>query len=46
MYLEAVPETTPLALRANVEHDCVLPDSVVIVTVGDLNVPHVGRTSA
>jgi KUP system potassium uptake protein len=41
IFLDANPETTPLALRANVEHNCVLHDSVVIVTVLTLNVPHV-----
>jgi KUP system potassium uptake protein len=40
IFLDANPETTPLALRANVEHNCVLHDSVVIVTVVTLNVPH------
>src|SRR5512132_996460 len=41
IFLDANPETTPLALRANVEHNCVLHDSVVIVTVVTLNVPYV-----
>ena len=41
IFLDANPETTPLALRANVEHNCVLHESVVIVTVQTLNVPHV-----
>jgi KUP system potassium uptake protein len=41
IFLDANPETTPLALRANVEHNCVLHDSVVIVTVVTVNVPHV-----
>jgi KUP system potassium uptake protein len=41
IFLDANPETTPLALRANVEHNCVLHHSVVIVTVVTLNVPHV-----
>jgi KUP system potassium uptake protein len=41
IFLDANPETTPLALRANVEHNCVLHESVVIVTVLTLNVPHV-----
>jgi KUP system potassium uptake protein len=40
IFLDANPETTPLALRANVEHNCVLHESVVIVTVVTLNVPH------
>ena len=41
IFLDANPQTTPLALRANVEHNCVLHESVVIVTVVTLNVPHV-----
>jgi KUP system potassium uptake protein len=41
IFLDANPETTPLALRANVQHNCVLHHSVVIVTVVTLNVPHV-----
>jgi KUP system potassium uptake protein len=41
IFLDANPETTPLALRANVEHNCVLHESVVIVSVQTLNVPHV-----
>jgi KUP system potassium uptake protein len=34
-------ETTPLALRANVEHNHVLHESVVIVSASAANVPHV-----
>jgi KUP system potassium uptake protein len=41
IFLDANPETAPLALRANVEHNCVLHESVVIVQVQTLNVPHV-----
>src|SRR4051812_27750187 len=41
IFLDANPETTPLALRANVEHNCMLHESVVIVSVQTLNVPHV-----
>src|SRR3569623_2122033 len=41
IFLDANPDTTPLALRANVEHNCVLHHSVVIVTVVTLNVPYV-----
>jgi KUP system potassium uptake protein len=43
IFLDANPETTPLALRANVEHNCVLHESVVIVSVQTLNVPHVAE---
>lgn len=34
-------DTTPLALRANVEHNHVLHEDVVIVSASTLNVPHV-----
>jgi KUP system potassium uptake protein len=34
-------ETTPLALRANVEHNHVLPHDVLIVSATSENVPHV-----
>ncbi len=41
VFLNASPETTPLALRANVEHNHVLHDQVVIVTARSANVPRV-----
>jgi KUP system potassium uptake protein len=41
IFLDANPATAPLALRANVEHNCVLHENVVIVSVQTLNVPHV-----
>src|SRR3954447_9583753 len=41
IFLDANPDTTPLALRANVDHNCVLHENVVIVAVETLNVPHV-----
>jgi len=41
IFLDANPKTTPLALRANVEHNCVLHENVLIVSVQTLNVPHV-----
>jgi KUP system potassium uptake protein len=41
VFLNSRVDTTPLALRANVEHNQVLHDNVVIVTVETLNVPHV-----
>jgi KUP system potassium uptake protein len=43
IFLDANPDTAPLALRANVEHNCVLHESVVIVQVQTLNVPHVAE---
>jgi KUP system potassium uptake protein len=36
-------DTTPLALRANVEHNHVLHDRVVIISGQSVNVPHVPR---
>jgi KUP system potassium uptake protein len=41
VFLHGNRETTPLALRANVDHNHVLHESVVIVTIETLNVPHV-----
>jgi KUP system potassium uptake protein len=41
VFLNANIETTPLALRANVEHNHTVHESVVIVSVRTLSVPHV-----
>ena len=41
VFLNANLETTPLALRANWEHNQVLHENVVIVSVQTLRVPHV-----
>jgi KUP system potassium uptake protein len=41
VFLNANPETTPLALRANLEHNYAVHETVVIVTVTTLKVPHV-----
>jgi KUP system potassium uptake protein len=41
VFLNANRETTPLALRANVEHNNVMPGHVVIFSVETLGVPHV-----
>jgi len=41
VFLNANPDTTPLALRANLEHNRAVHESVVIVTVNTLKVPHV-----
>jgi KUP system potassium uptake protein len=41
VFLTASKETTPLAMRANVEHNNTLHRSVVILSVDTLNVPHV-----
>ncbi len=42
--LIASKESTPLALRENVEHNRVLHESVVIVSVDTARVPHVDRS--
>ncbi len=41
VYLNANAETTPLALRANLEHNDTVHQTVVIVSLQALNVPHV-----
>jgi KUP system potassium uptake protein len=41
VFLNANKETTPLALRANVEHNHTLQQSVVIVSIETTKVPHV-----
>ncbi len=41
VFLSSRVDTTPLALRANVEHNQVLHDNVVIVSVQTRNVPHI-----
>ncbi len=41
VFLNANPDTTPLALRANVEHNHVLHDRVVILSIENARVPHV-----
>ncbi|MEA2355645.1 MAG: system potassium uptake protein [Solirubrobacteraceae bacterium] len=41
VFLNARVDTTPLALRANVEHNHVLHDNVVIVSVQTRSIPHV-----
>jgi KUP system potassium uptake protein len=41
VYLNANPETTPLAMRAAVEHLNALHQSVVIISLQTTNVPHV-----
>jgi KUP system potassium uptake protein len=40
VFLHATPGTTPLALRANVEHNHVLHENVVILTIENERVPH------
>jgi KUP system potassium uptake protein len=41
IFLNANPTTTPLALRANLEHNHTVHESVVIVSVLVLRIPHV-----
>jgi KUP system potassium uptake protein len=41
VFPHATKETTPLAMRANVEHNNTLHRSAVIVSIQTLNVPHV-----
>ena len=41
IYLNVNPDTTPLALRANLEHNQIVHQSVVILSIQALNVPHV-----
>jgi KUP system potassium uptake protein len=41
VFLNANPETTPLAMRTNVKHNHVLPRNVVILSIQTLNVPNV-----
>lgn len=41
VYLNSHPQTTPLALRANVEHNHVLHERVIILSIKTERVPHV-----
>ena len=41
VFLNAHPQTTPLALRANVEHNHVLHERVIIISIETERVPHV-----
>jgi KUP system potassium uptake protein len=41
VFLNANPQTTPLALRANVEHNHVLHKRVVIISIETQRIPHV-----
>jgi KUP system potassium uptake protein len=43
VFLNANPHTTPLALRANVEHNHVLHETVVTLSIQTERVPHVAR---
>ncbi len=44
VFLNANKETTPLALRANVEHNHTLHNCVVIVSIETMKVPHVPQS--
>ncbi len=41
IYLNANPDTAPLALRANLDHNETVHESVMIVSIQSLTVPHV-----
>jgi len=43
VFLNANPQTTPLAMRANVEHNHTLHASAVIMSIQTLGVPHVAQ---
>ncbi len=43
VFLNANPHTTPLALRANVEHNHVLHRRVIIITIENQRVPHIAK---
>jgi KUP system potassium uptake protein len=44
VFLNANPKTTPLALRANVEHNRVLHEHVIIICIDFERIPHVPRS--
>ena len=46
VFLNANKETTPLAMRANVEHNNALHENVVIISIETLNVPNVPEERA
>ena len=41
VFFTAYPDNTPLALRANFEHNRIVHETVVVVSLEPLNVPHV-----
>jgi KUP system potassium uptake protein len=43
VFLNANPKTTPLALRANVEHNHVLHEHMIIIRIEVMRVPHIPR---
>jgi KUP system potassium uptake protein len=43
VFLNANPETTPLALRANVEHNHVIHQHMVIISIDVQRVPHIAK---
>jgi KUP system potassium uptake protein len=43
VFLNGNPQTTPLALRANVEHNHVLHKRVIIITIETERVPHISQ---
>jgi KUP system potassium uptake protein len=45
VFLSSHPQTTPLALRANVEHNHVLHERVIIVSLETVRIPHVSEAT-
>jgi KUP system potassium uptake protein len=43
VFLNANPKTTPLALRANVEHNHVLHEHVIIICIDVERIPHIAK---
>ncbi|HWF50911.1 MAG TPA: potassium transporter Kup [Solirubrobacteraceae bacterium] len=44
VFLNANPKTTPLAFRANVEHNHVIHEHVIIICIDVMRVPHVAKS--
>ncbi len=44
VFLNANPKTTPLALRANVEHNHVIHEHVIIICIDVARIPHVAKS--
>jgi KUP system potassium uptake protein len=44
VFLNANPKTTPLAFRANVEHNHVIHEHVIIICIDVMRVPHVPKS--
>jgi KUP system potassium uptake protein len=44
VFLNANPKTTPLAFRANVEHNHVIHEHVIIISIDVERIPHIAKT--